>query len=123
MRFLLVSLLMTFAGLSSAFAQGAPGGAGGSPPIIMQLIPFAFMMVVLYFLMIRPQAKKQKTHTEFLQKLKRGDEVITSSGILGTVEGLTDTFLTLEIAPNVRIKILRSQVATSAATASEVKAT
>ncbi len=108
---------------ASAFAQGAPGAPGSSPPMYMQLIPFAFMMVVLYFLMIRPQAKKQKTHVEFLQKLKRGDEVVTASGILGTVEGLTETFITLEIAPNVRIKVLRSQVATSAATATEVKAT
>lgn len=119
MLFLQVSLLMTFAGLSTAFAQGAPGGPGGSPPMFMQLIPFVFMMVVLYFLMIRPQAKKQKSHMEFLQKLKRGDEVVTSSGILGTVEGLTDTFITLEIAPNVRIKVLRSQVATSATQAHE----
>jgi preprotein translocase subunit YajC len=93
------------------------------PPMYMQLIPFVFMMVVLYFLMIRPQARKQKAQAEFLQKLKRGDEVVTSSGILGTVEGLTEKFITLEIAPNVRIKILRSQVATSALTASEVKAT
>lgn len=116
MRFLLASLLMIFTGPSLAFAQAAPGA---SPPMYMQLIPFAFMMVVLYFLMIRPQARKQKAHLEFLQKLKRGDEVVTSSGILGTVEGLTDTFVTLEIAPNVRIKVLRSQVATSATQAAD----
>lgn len=119
MRFLL-SLVATFAAVtqsaSSAFAQAAPGG---TPPMYMQLIPFAFMMVVLYFLMIRPQAKKAKTHSEFLTKLRRGDEVITASGILGTVEGLTETFITLEVAPNVRIKVLRSQVATSATTAHE----
>lgn len=117
MRFLL-SLFATFAVASQAAAQAAPA-PGGQPPMFMQLIPFIFMMVVLYFLMIRPQAKKAKTHAEFLQKLKRGDEVITASGILGTVEGLTDTFITLEIAPNVRIKVLRSQVATSATTAHE----
>src|SRR3954470_16962274 len=94
------------------------------PPMMMQLIPFAFMIVVLYFLMIRPQANKQKEHGEFLKTLKRGDEVVTMSGILGRIEGLADKFVTLEIAPNVRIKILRSQVASSAtAAATEVKST
>ncbi len=120
MRFLFL-FVTTFAAATTAFAQAAPGGPA---PMYMQLIPFAFMMVVLYFLMIRPQAKKAKTHTEFLQKLKRGDEVVLASGILGTVEGLTDKFITLEIAPNVRIKVLRSQIATSATQATaEVKAT
>lgn len=116
----LLSVLMTLFVTSTAFAQAA----GGAPPMFMQLIPFGFMMVVLYFLMIRPQSQKNKQHVEFLRALKRGDEVVTASGILGTIEGITDKFVTLEIAPNVRIKILRSQVATSAtAAASEVKAT
>src|SRR5689334_19229025 len=100
----LISIAMTLLVTSSAYAQAA----GGPPPMLMQLIPFIFMMAVLYFLMIRPQATKQKAHGEFLRSLKRGDEVVTSSGILGTIEGLTDKFITLEIAPNVKIKILRS---------------
>lgn len=120
----LFSFLMTLITTATAFAQGAPGGAGGSPPMFMQLVPFLFMMVVLYFLMIRPQSNKQKKHVEFLRGLKRGDDVVTASGILGRIEGITDQFVTLEIAPNVRIKILRSQVATSAtAAATEVKST
>lgn len=109
-------------GVSPAFAQTAPQGA---PPAFMQFIPFIFLFVVMYFMMIRPQAKRQKAHQEFLAQLKRGDEVITASGILGRVEGLTDQFVTLEIAPDVRIKILRAQVTSSAAMATkatEVKA-
>ncbi len=116
---------------STAFAQGAPApaAAGGAPPALLQLIPFAFMIIVLYFLMIRPQAKKQKSQREFLSSLKRGDQVITSGGILGSIEGMTDQFITLEIAPGTRIKILRSQIAsgatqlTNANSAAEVKST
>lgn len=105
-----------------AFAQAAPQGA---PPALMQFIPFIFLFVVMYFLMIRPQAKRQKAHQEFLSKLKRGDEVVTASGIFCRIEGLTEQFVTLEIAPDVRIKVVRSQVASSVAAAtsgSEVKA-
>ena len=97
---------------SSAFAQGAPGGAGA--PAIMQLIPFAVIFGVMYFLMIRPQMKKQKEHQAFLTSLERGSEVITNGGILGRIEGMTDLYLTLEIAPGVRIKVLRSAVMGSA---------
>lgn len=105
-----------------AMAQAAPGGA---PPAIMQFVPFIFLFVVMYFLVIRPQSKRQKDHQAFVSGLKRGDEVVTSSGILGRIEGLTDQFVTLEIAPSVRIKVLRSQVASSvnaATTSTEVKA-
>ncbi len=97
-----------------AHAQAAPG-AGPSP--IMQFVPIIVMFVVMYFLMIRPQNNKAKAHTSFVTGLKRGDEVVTASGILGRIEGLTEQFVTLEIAPNTRIKILRSQIATSVAAA------
>ncbi|KYG61316.1 preprotein translocase subunit YajC [Bdellovibrio bacteriovorus] len=86
-------------------------------------VPFIFIFVIFYFLIIRPQAKRQKDHQKFLSEVKRGDEVITSSGILGRVEGITDQFVTLEIADGVKVKMLRSQIATSqkAATAEEKK--
>ncbi|OFZ69903.1 MAG: preprotein translocase subunit YajC [Bdellovibrionales bacterium RIFOXYD1_FULL_44_7] len=74
------------------------------------LIPFLLMFAVLYFLMIRPQQKKAKEQQSMLSALKQGDEVITTSGIIGTVAGLTDKVVTLEIADNVKIKILKSQV-------------
>lgn len=100
---------------SSAFAQDAAPGAAPSP--ILQFVPIIVMVGVMYFLMIRPQATRQKTHQSFVSTLKRGDEVVTASGILGRIEGLTDQFVTLEVAPNTRIKILRSQIASSATTA------
>ena len=74
------------------------------------LFPFAAIMLVFYFLSIRPQAKRQQEHSKFLEAMKRGDHVLTSSGIYGEITGTTEKFVTLEIAENVRIKVLRSQI-------------
>ena len=99
----------TVAMASPAFAQAA--APAGQPPAYISFLPIVVLFGVMYFMVMRPQAKKQKTHLEFLTALKRGDEVVTSSGLLGRIEGLTDLFVTLEIAPSVRIKILRNQIA------------
>lgn len=120
------SVLLVALGTFFSIIQPAAAQAGG-PQVnpLMQLVPFIVIFGVMYFFMIRPQMRRQKEHQEFLGKLKRGDEVLTSGGIWGRVEGLTDQFVTLEIAPDVRIKILRTQVAGSAAAATasnEVKA-
>lgn len=115
----------TVAALLVTVPASAQAGPQGGPPALMQFIPFIFLFVVMYFLMIRPQAKRQKQHQEFLSQLKRGDEVVTASGILGRIEGLTEQFVTLEIAPSVRIKVVRAQIASSVAaatSAAEVKA-
>lgn len=101
-----------------ALAQAAPGAGGPSP--LVNMVPILFMLVVMYFLIMRPQQKKMKKHQQFLQEMKRGDDVVTSSGIFGRIEGLTDFFVTLEIAPDVRIKVLRSQVAGSAPDATKM---
>lgn len=111
MRLLGALFILLFSNL--AFAQAAAGGAGAPSPV-MQLVPFLVIFGVMYFLMIRPQMKKQKDHQAFLSKLERGTEVLTTGGILGRIEGMTDLYLTLEIAPGVRIKVLRSAVAGSA---------
>ncbi len=87
--------------------------SAAQPGFIEMMVPFIFIFVVFYFLIIRPQGKKQKDHQSFLTSLKRGDEVLTASGILGRIEGITEQFVTLEIADGVRIKMLRAQVATS----------
>ena len=106
--------------VSTAYAQSS---TGGQPSAIEMFMPFIFIFAIFYFLIIRPQAKRQKDHQKFLSDVKRGDEVVTSSGILGRIEGITDQFVTLEIADGVKIKMLRSQIATSqkAATAEEKK--
>jgi len=106
--------------VSTAQAQTA---TGGQPSAFEMFVPFIFIFVIFYFLIIRPQSKRQKDHAKFLTEVKRGDEVVTSSGILGRVEGLNEQFVTLEIAEGVKVKMLRSQIATSqkAATAEEKK--
>jgi preprotein translocase subunit YajC len=109
--------LVTFLSLISenAFAQAAAGaGAGGTPNMLMQAFPFIALFAIFYFFMIRPQAKKQKLQQAYLAGLQKGDEVLTSSGIFGTIEGLTDKFVTLEIADDVKIRVLRSQIHSAA---------
>ena len=70
----------------------------------------AVFVVIFYFLLIRPQQKKQKEHQAMLSKIAAGDEVVTSGGILGRIVEVGDQFLTIEIADNVRIKVQRFQV-------------
>lgn len=103
---------------SKAFAQTA---GGSQPSAVEMFLPFIFIFVIFYFLIIRPQAKRQKDHQKFVTELKRGDAVVTTGGILGTIEGISDSFVTLEIADGVRIKILRSQILSSQAKATEGK--
>ncbi|MCB0413228.1 MAG: preprotein translocase subunit YajC [Bdellovibrionales bacterium] len=104
---------------SVAYAQAA---ANPPAPTFMDSLPmFIAIFAIFYFFVIRPQGKKLKTHQEFLKNIKRGDEVLTSSGILGKIEGLTDTFVTLEIADGVRIRVLKSQLASSLSATEEKK--
>ena len=74
------------------------------------MLPLALMFGVLYFVMIRPQQKKVKEQQGLLTALKQGDEVVTSSGIIGTIAGMTEKVVTLEIADRVKIKLLKSQI-------------
>ncbi len=92
-----------------------PPPASGTEPnprgqLLQMLGMFAILGVMFYFLLIRPQSKQRKQHQEMLDKLERGDEVIASGGIYGRITGLTDKVATLEIAPNVRIKVVRSTI-------------
>jgi preprotein translocase subunit YajC len=93
-----------------AHALGVGGGGGGSQGMA-SFLPLILMFVVFYFLLIWPQQKKAKAHRQVLASLQKGDNVITSSGIYGTITGLTDTVVTLEIAEKVRIKVSRSAIA------------
>lgn len=115
-----VAILAAISWTSGAWAQ-APAATAAPPPMWAQLMPFVFMIGIFYLLIIRPQQKQRKAHQEFLSKLKRGDEVVTNSGILGRVEGLTDTVITLEIADGVRVKVLRSMVSTSLQAATQTE--
>ncbi len=94
--------------ISPAHAQGAAGGLGGLEP----LIPLVLIFVVFYFLLIRPQQKKAKVHREMLGAIKRGDRIVTSGGMIGTVSKVVgDTELLLEVADQVKVRVLRAMVA------------
>jgi preprotein translocase subunit YajC len=82
----------------------------GQPSMLEALLPFAFMIGVFYFLIIRPQGRRLKAQDQLLTNLKRGDAVFTSGGILGVVDGLTDTIVSLEVSNGVKIKMLRKQI-------------
>ncbi|HEU5359686.1 MAG TPA: preprotein translocase subunit YajC [Candidatus Deferrimicrobiaceae bacterium] len=97
---------MFFIGLAYAMGAKGEGSGGGFAP----LIPLLLMFVVFYFILIRPQQKQAKKHQDFVKNLKMGDRVVTSGGLHGTVAGLTDTTVTLEIADKVRVKVTRSAI-------------
>lgn len=101
--------------ISSAFAQTAPAAASGDmQSSLMNMWPLMLMFVVVYFMIIRPQTKKQKEHKAMVDALAKGDEVVTAGGVLGKVSklggNLGDSFLGLEVANGVEIQIQRSAV-------------
>ena len=98
--------------ISSAFAQTAPAAAAGGDmqSSLMSMLPLLLMFVVLYFVMIRPQMKKQKEHKSMIDALAKGDEIITAGGFLGKVSKLGDSFLSIELASGVEVQMQRSAV-------------
>lgn len=98
--------------ISSAFAQTAPAAAGGDTmSSLMSMLPLLLMFAVLYFVMIRPQMKRQKEHKSMLEALAKGDEVATAGGVLGRISKLGDTYVGVEVAQGVEIQIQRSAIA------------
>ena len=95
-----------------AFGMGAApaGGQGGGNPI-MSFLPLIIIFVIFYFLLIRPQQKKQKDHQNLLEALKKGDKVITSSGIYGLVEQVNDNSVILKIGENTKVKFSKGHIA------------
>ncbi len=95
--------------ISPAFAQipGIPGDSGWTG-----LLPIVLMFVLLYFLMIRPQMKRAKEHKQMTEALHKGDEVITSGGVLGRITNVGEAYLSLEIAPNTEVQVQKSAVQT-----------
>ncbi|RPI78879.1 MAG: preprotein translocase subunit YajC [Desulfobacteraceae bacterium] len=95
-----------------AYAMGGAGtGTGAAGNGFMSFLPFIAIIVVFYFLLIRPQQKKAKQQREMLAGIKKGDHVITTGGLYGEVTGLTENTVTMEIAPKVRVKFARGSIA------------
>lgn len=84
--------------------------AAQQPPAWMQFVPFVIIIAVFYFFIIRPQAKRQKETQDFLSALRVGDQIVTQAGLLGRITALNDHIATLEVAHDVQVKVLRSQI-------------
>ncbi|MBU6436298.1 MAG: preprotein translocase subunit YajC [Betaproteobacteria bacterium] len=97
--------------ISTAYAQAAPAAATGGTDLLTGMLPIALMFVVLYFLMIRPQMKRQKEAKAMLEALAKGDEVVTIGGILGKITKIGDNVLHIEVASGVEVQIERGAVA------------
>lgn len=116
LQFVMGSFALFLSGAAFADAPAVPAGTAPANGVAQQpgpgsmLIPMAAMFAVVYFLMIRPQQKKMKEQQAMLSELKQGDDVVTASGMLGKVTGITDKVVTLEVDQGVHIKMLKSQV-------------
>jgi preprotein translocase subunit YajC len=95
--------------ISSAYAQAAAAG-GDTQSTIMGLLPLVLMFVVLYFVMIRPQMKRQKEHKAMVEALAKGDEVVTAGGFLGKISKIGDVYVGVELASGVEVQMQRSAV-------------
>lgn len=89
----------------------APGGGEGGGGGFAAFIPLILLFAIFYFILIRPQQKRAKEHKQVLANLRKGDKVITTGGLYGTIIGMTDTVLTLEIADKVKVKVGRNYIA------------
>ncbi len=97
--------------ISTAQAQTAPAAAGGgAESTLFSLLPLVLMFVVLYFIMIRPQMKKQKEHKAMIEAVAKGDEVIIAGGVMGRVAKLGDSYLHVEVASGVELQVQRGAV-------------
>ena len=96
--------------ISNAYAQAAPAAGGDLTSSLTSMLPLVLMFVVLYFIMIRPQMKKQKEHKAMVDAIAKGDEVVIAGGVLGRVAKVGDTYLNVEVANGVELQVQRVAV-------------
>ncbi len=96
--------------ITDALAEGAPAAQGGDP--MSSLIFFGGMIVIFYFLLIRPQQKKAKEHRNMVSALAKGDEIVTSGGMLGKISAVGEEYVTVELGDNLSVKLQKQAVMT-----------
>lgn len=107
-----------------AFAQAAGSTGGGGADIILQLAPFGAILIIMYFLVMRPQQRKAKAHADMIANVRRGDMIVTTGGLIGKVSKAVDAAeVELEIAPNVRVRVARPMISEVRAKGEPVKET
>ena len=99
--------------LDCAYAMAPPAGqqGGGAGSMLTSFLPLILIFIIFYFLLIRPQQKRAKEHKQMLENIKKGDKVITASGIYGVVENVGTNTFTVKIAENVKVKIGKGHIA------------
>lgn len=110
--------------VTPAFAQSAGAAAGGgAQDVLMSLVPFVFILVIMWVMIIRPQRQRQKAHDEMVKNLRRGDIVVTAGGMVAKVtKVVNDTEAEVEIADGVRVRVVRSTIGEVRAKGEPVKA-
>lgn len=96
--------------ISDAYAQAAPAASESPLGMLGSMLPLVLMFVVLYFVMIRPQMKRQKEHKAMIEALAKGDEIVTAGGMLGRVSKLGETYVHVEVSNGVELQVQRSAV-------------
>ncbi len=86
------------------------GAEGGTPNPFLVMVPYVFILFIFYFLLIRPQQKRASDHRKFLESLKKGDSVVTDSGLFGTIASIHDDAVVLKVADNVKLRFLKVKV-------------
>lgn len=105
--------------VTPAYAQAAASGQGD---LLIQLAPFAIILLIMYFLILRPQQKRQKAHQEMITNIRRGDTVVTSGGFIGKVtKVIDDAEVEVEIAAETRVRVMRAMIADVRAKGEPVK--
>lgn len=94
--------------ISPAYAQAAAGGAQGSSMSMLFMMPI--FVLLMYFMVIRPQMKRAKEHRALLEKLSKGDEILTSGGLAGTVTQIDENFISMEVSPGVVVRVQRAAI-------------
>ena len=108
--------------ITPAFAQGGSLFGGGGDNMLVSLLPFILIFVIMYFLILRPQQKRQKQHQDMVKNVRRGDTVITSGGLVGKVTTvIDDEQIEIELSDDVRVRQVRSMVADVRARGEPVK--
>ena len=93
--------------ISEAYAEGAPSQAGGGTEMLVMIGVF---FAIMYFMIIRPQQKRQKEHKTLMESLSKGDEVVTNGGMMGRIQGVGDEVVRVELAENVVIKVQKNSI-------------
>ena len=96
---------------ASLYAQEATQGAPRTPSAMELWLPIIAIIFIFYFMIIRPQSKRNKEQARMLTELKVGDEVITNSGIIGRIKSIADKFVVIEISPNATMKVVKQYIA------------